>query len=592
MRLLAANDPGAARQHVKALSGAGADGAIQATLIEWRIRCLKLKSREEQAAALRTALAGLDATAAGASVRLDIAESMLGAGLAEAALSYIDSIGSTEADPRARASVLMAEASRAAHRLADAQAWCGRARDHSRAYGADQARWRPRIDAVEAALAHDLEAKLHGAGFLLWSEANAHRLAGRWSEALSGFERVLEQQQRTEGRPFELLTGADDPGFIEQPIPAVYAHLAELHRGECLWRLNRLPAAAKALAVLAGRDGPCQGEALRLWAEVELDSSSDVAKAAVHLDKAIAWFGAVRGLPPPAAWLPPAASQARTAGALRVVRDAFGNPSTVQPQATQLDTPASFQGYTEERLGLCLLRRACCRMLLRDQVGALADVGAAADLDPEQGAAARSGQVNTISRMRNDITKGLMFARDYEADLFPGDHRRLLILAEFWIEVENWDEATLAVARLERQLGRKASRSEQVWLEFLQLAVRLFRGGMPDGERLAAINALLKNAAGTAVIPRARRMLIDELPVDRLDERLGLFQADVRDFPGTPIAARAMLGMVMITTDLRPAECLRLAVALEHAFPDSPQAASARSWAAYVRSRHPDIAAP
>jgi len=148
-------------------------------------------------------------------------------------------------------------------------------------------------------------------------------------------------------------------------------------------------------------------------------------------------------------------------------RDDWGNVEWSQIEIGKLFNQRTSAWYVPYHLMMARAKRSLCHFIMGDRNKALEGLDIILQVDDTERGSYRVGMPNSYSRLKAEFEQGRMFATQEELMAFKGDARTALLVAEYYFEIEQWNEAKRRYERIDRNIRGRLKLSACAYLDFM-----------------------------------------------------------------------------------------------------------------------------
>lgn len=396
----------------------------------------------------------------------------------------------------------------------------------------DLCRQFPKTVYSEAATAYSIDCLL-----ALSDEENVRRAQA----ALVSQEKLLKEAR---DKLLEMKINKVDPGALGVPIAAMNDIESRLQRMKKTPLGSKAPAEARKRAAAfleANPRGLYRGETLMRMADFALEHEYNVKEGLAGFEKACDWFDTIKDLDARAdAFDVPSQAKAVSAPPPAMkYKDAWGNMEWTRPGIGKLFNRRTSAWYAPYHRMMAKTKRALCRFISGDRKKALEDLDIILQADEKERGAYQAGMPNSYSRLKSEFEAGRMFCTPEELAAFTGIERTALLVAEYYFELEKWEEAKRHYERLDKTLRPQLNRRACAYLDFMLGNCALMAGH--QGEALKQFQKFETVYRRTPTWPRAMFGLYNlyQYIPEKKTEALAYLRKIHTEMPDTEFGQRA-----------------------------------------------------
>ncbi len=387
----------------------------------------------------------------------------------------------------------------------------------------------------------------YGLGFALYEGAQKARFADQNETALRLYDQIIELADRNKNSN---MTAADvlqakafDPeALLRLPISDVYAEASRFYRLECMARTGNFAKAYAGLGLYT-KNNPFRlytAEAYILMGDIALEEGQAPTKAMRHYTQAIDWCSSIRKSDRNLdRFQVPSKAESVTAAPKEMKGSAgWGNIVWREPKPGAIVNRQTTPWYLDYQRMMAQTRRSLCHFMLGQEKLALADIEIITEVDEADRAMTVRNMPSNYLRLRDGYKAGRLYATKPELAQFPPERRALLMIAEFYFEMEQWDEALRRYRSLQKRFDDVMSFNEKAYLEYAIGAGACLSGDAEQGKTI--LERFMKDEyANTPSWPRAITILADLVP--GIDQKAKLLRSVYKRNSNNDLGKRALM---------------------------------------------------
>lgn len=319
---------------------------------------------------------------------------------------------------------------------------------------------------LEAFLAYKETEKKY-AGTMYGEAARAYGIKCLWALAEPDNAAVARQTiQKTEDS-------------LQAKQKAVRTHTNEIGEiGRNLGEMKKAPL-NKAAAEEAGKEteqfiadnefGLYRGEMMEAKADYCLEILYDPEKAAEWYNRALLWFDKAEKMTVDLdAFKVPEKSQNVSAPPPEMKpKDIWGNEDWARMDSGKLFNQRTSQWYVPYHRMMAQTKKALCLFIMGKSKDAIGLLNIILDVDYAERMLRDQGMPNSYSRLKAEFEQGRMFATAEELKSFTGKSRPAIMVADYYYEIEQWQEAAERFRRIDREMRKGLSLKARAYLDFM-----------------------------------------------------------------------------------------------------------------------------
>ncbi|MFH1477228.1 MAG: hypothetical protein ABIH24_07040 [Verrucomicrobiota bacterium] len=378
----------------------------------------------------------------------------------------------------------------------------------------DEEYLRERITAAMAGALRLWDIERYGEDFVLYREAEQmRREEGRYLEAYLAYKETETKYAETmfgeAARAFGIkcLWALAEPGNTEQAretirkmeetlkakrkqqtafrrkklsseeVLAIQNKIAECERK--LESMKKVPL-GKAAVTTAGAEtekfiaenefGLYRGEMMVASADYCLEMLYDPEGALQGYDRALLWFDkAVKMTVDLNAFRPPEKSRGISAPPpeMKAKDEVWGNVDWAKLDGGKLFNQRTSTWYLPYHRMMAQTKKALCYFIMGKTKEALKLVNIILEVDDAERMNYERGMPNSYSRLKTEFEAGKMFATAEELKSFTGKAKVAIIVADYYFEMEQWQEAAERYGRIDREMRKGLNLKARAYLDFM-----------------------------------------------------------------------------------------------------------------------------
>lgn len=148
-------------------------------------------------------------------------------------------------------------------------------------------------------------------------------------------------------------------------------------------------------------------------------------------------------------------------------KDVWGNVDWSKSDVGDLVNRKSCKWYMDYYLVHCACKRAFLLFLLGDKKTAISLLDVILKLDKSERQLYKKGWPNTYSRLKAEFEQDRLFATTEDLKHFKGKLRTAIMVADFYYEIEQWDEAARRYREFDSKWGSKLDLTARAYLDLM-----------------------------------------------------------------------------------------------------------------------------